>query len=43
MIGTFGMRANVNPWLDPTFALGTTATLPQTDKYTDVGFDSQYQ
>jgi hypothetical protein len=40
MIGTFGMRANVNPWLDPTFALGTTATLPQTDKYTDVGFDS---
>jgi hypothetical protein len=43
MVGTFGLRANVNPWLDPTFTLGTTATLPQTDKYTDVGFDSQYQ
>ena len=43
MVGTFGMRANVKPWLDPSFAQGTTATLPQTDKYTDVGFDSQYQ
>jgi hypothetical protein len=43
MVGTFGMHANVNPWIDPTFALGTTATFPQTDKYTDVGFDSQYQ
>jgi hypothetical protein len=43
MVGTFGMHADVGPWLDPTFALGSTATLAQTDKYTDVGFDSQYQ
>ena len=43
MVGTFGMLANVNPWIDPTFALGTTGTLPQSDKYTDTGFDSQYQ
>jgi hypothetical protein len=43
MVGTFGMIADVHPWIDPTFALGTTATFPQTDKFTDVGFDSQYQ
>jgi hypothetical protein len=43
MVGTFGMLANVNPWIDPTFALGTTGTFPQSDKYTDTGFDSQYQ
>ncbi len=43
MVGTFGMLANVNPWADPTFASGSTATFPQTDKYTDAGFDSQYQ
>ena len=40
-VGTFGMTANVHPWV----AAGTmvTATFPQTDQYTDVGFDSQYQ
>ena len=27
----------------PSFALGTTAIVPQTDKYTDAGFDTQYQ
>jgi hypothetical protein len=43
MVGTFGMMADVHPWIDPTFALGTTATFPQTDKYTDAGFDTQYQ
>jgi hypothetical protein len=43
MVGTFGMYAEVNPWVDPTFALGTTATFPQTDKFTDIGVDSQYQ
>jgi hypothetical protein len=43
MVGTFGMMADVHPWIDPTFALGTTATFPQTDRYTDAGFDSQYQ
>ena len=43
MVGTFGMLANVNPWADPSFATGSTATFLQTDKYTDAGFDSQYQ
>jgi hypothetical protein len=43
MVGTFGMFASVNPWIDPTFAMGTTGTFPQSDKYTDTGFDSQYQ
>ena len=41
MIGTFGMIANVHPWIAP----GTpdTAIFPQTDRYTDIGFDTQYQ
>jgi hypothetical protein len=43
MVGTFGMYLDVHPWLDPSFALGTTATLPQSDKFTDIGLDSQYQ
>ena len=43
MVGTFGMFSNVNPWIDPTFVLGTTGTFSQSDKYTDTGFDSQYQ
>jgi hypothetical protein len=43
MVGTFGMMADVHPWVDPSFALGTTATFPQTDRYTDAGFDAQYQ
>jgi hypothetical protein len=34
---------DVHPWLDPSFVTGTTATLPQSDKFTDIGFDSQYQ
>jgi len=43
--GAFGMSARVHPW---TFALdpsGTyqTATYAQTDRYNDIGFDSQYQ
>ncbi|THD61743.1 MAG: cytochrome C [Bradyrhizobium sp.] len=43
MFGTFGMYLEVHPWLDPTFATGTTATLSQSDKFTDIGFDTQYQ
>jgi hypothetical protein len=43
MVGTFGMIADVNPWVDPTFALGTTAVFPQSDKFSDTGFDAQYQ
>jgi hypothetical protein len=40
-VGTFGMIANIHPFV----AAGTpsTATFPQTDKFTDVGFDAQYQ
>ena len=41
------MMADVHPWASPPSAPVTgpvtTATFPQTDKYTDVGFDSQYQ
>ncbi len=40
-IGTFGMAANVHPWLNA--FTPDTSTLSQTDKYTDIGFDSQYQ
>lgn len=40
-VGTFGMAANVHPWVLP--GTTTTATFPQTDNYTDVGFDTQYQ
>jgi hypothetical protein len=43
MIGTFGMISNVHNWIDPTFALGTTGTFDQTDRFTDIGFDTQYQ
>ena len=43
MVGTFGMYFDVHPWLDSSFASGTTATLPQSDKFTDIGFDTQYQ
>ena len=35
------MFAAVHPWADTLFF--TPATFPQTDKYTDIGFDSQYQ
>jgi hypothetical protein len=42
MVGTFGMYAAVQPFADPTGAT-TTATIPQSDKFTDVGFDAQYQ
>src|SRR5271169_6012526 len=43
MLGTYGMIFDVNPWIDNTFALGTTGTLPQSNRFTDIGFDSQYQ
>src|SRR5579862_8945285 len=40
-VGTFGMMTAVHPWAMP----GTTdtSTLPMTDKFTDLGFDTQYQ
>jgi hypothetical protein len=40
-IGTFGMSAAVHPWTMP--GTSTTTTFSQADKYTDIGFDSQYQ
>jgi hypothetical protein len=43
MLGTYGMIFNVNPWIDSSFVLGTTGTLPLADRFTDIGFDSQYQ
>lgn len=42
MLGTFGMTMDVHPWLDPT-GLVSTATIPQFDRFTDIGFDAQYQ
>ena len=46
-VGTFGMYASVHPWLmlSPNFTLAPsdTTTFGQTDKYTDLGFDTQYQ
>jgi hypothetical protein len=40
-VGTFGMIANVHPFVSP----GTpdTSTFSQTDKFTDIGVDAQYQ
>jgi hypothetical protein len=43
MIGTFGAQFNVHPWVDTSFASFSTATFPRSDKFTDIGFDSQYQ
>ncbi len=43
MVGVFGLMANIHPWVDSSFTLGTKDTLPQTDKYTDIGVDTQYQ
>ncbi|MDR3421592.1 MAG: cytochrome C [Xanthobacteraceae bacterium] len=40
-IGTFGIYAGIRPWTMP--GTITTTTFPQTDNYTDVGFDTQYQ
>ena len=50
-IGTFGMAANVHPFTSgpsppftpPPLPPVTTATSPLTDRYTDIGLDSQYQ
>lgn len=43
MLGTFGMMANVRPWVDPEFEIGSTATFAAANRYTDIGFDAQYQ
>ena len=43
MVGTFGMYTDVHPWLDTSFATWSQGTFPMSDKFTDIGFDSQYQ
>jgi len=43
MVGTFGMHTEINPWVDATFASGSMGTFAQSDKFTDAGFDAQYQ
>ena len=35
------MAADVHPWIMP--GTSVTTTFPQTDNYTDIGFDTQYQ
>ena len=40
-IGTFGMTANINPWVNAGTA--DTSVFSQTDKFTDIGVDTQYQ
>jgi hypothetical protein len=40
-VGTFGMYASIHPWTAA--ATSITTTFPQTDKYTDIGLDTQYQ
>ncbi len=43
MVGAFGGQFNVHPWVDASFATFSTAVFPQTDRFTDIGFDTQYQ
>jgi len=43
MVGTFGMVTDVHPWVDASFVTGTTATVPLSDRFTDIGVDAQYQ
>jgi len=43
MVGAFGAQFNVHPWVDTGFATFSTATFPQSDTFTDYGFDAQYQ
>ncbi|HLZ01194.1 MAG TPA: cytochrome C [Bradyrhizobium sp.] len=43
MLGTFGLYTQVHPWIDTSFASWTSDVFPMADKFTDIGFDSQYQ
>jgi hypothetical protein len=43
MLGTFGMFFDVHPWIDTSFASFSTNVFPMSNKFTDIGFDSQYQ
>jgi hypothetical protein len=42
MFGTFGMVSQVRPWMDSSGATSL-STFSQSDRFTDIGFDSQYQ
>jgi hypothetical protein len=42
MVGSFGTTMDVHPWNDPN-GLVSQGVVPQFDRYTDVGFDTQYQ
>ena len=43
MFGTFGMYTEINPWLNTGFGTFTEAVDSLSDKFTDLGFDTQYQ
>ncbi len=43
MIGTFGMYSELHPWLNTGFGTWTTATDTLSNRFTDLGFDTQYQ
>jgi hypothetical protein len=43
MLGAFGAQFDVHPFVDTSFASITSATFPQTNRFTDYGFDTQYQ
>jgi hypothetical protein len=43
MIGTFGMYTEIHPWLNIAPINFSTAVDTLADKFTDIGFDSQYQ
>ncbi len=42
MVGTFGMVSHIKPWMD-TSGMMSLSTFDQSDRFTDIGFDSQYQ
>jgi hypothetical protein len=42
MVGTFGMVSQVRPWMDSS-GMTSLSTFAQSDRFTDIGFDSQYQ
>jgi hypothetical protein len=43
MVGAFGGQFNVHPWVDTGLTTFSTAVFPQSDVFTDYGFDTQYQ
>ena len=43
MLGAFGGQFNVHPFVDTSFQSFSSAVFPQSDVFTDYGFDTQYQ